>query len=523
MTRYNTKAKPTVQPVVNSQGGVGYNYDPKSELIAILASGLDNKFYEKIGDREQRLINVIGEVAKTDKIFAAKALIYARTVMGQRTVTHFGAVELAKHLAGDKIGSRFFSKRSRKENKGGIIFRLDDMLEIASCYFHMNPGKPLSNAIKKGFKIALESTDAYELAKYQAKTRELSLVDIVNLVHPKPSEKMAPVFTKLMEGKLKQFNTVEDKNTKAGQEVASMVKSGEITKKEAKEILREAKEDNYIELITSRKIGYLALLRNLRNIINTGADPKLISAACELLVDQKMIKQSLVFPHQIDLALEILLDEFGAKATPFLTSLNKAYELSIPNLIELFSHGRTAVVIDTSGSMHGSYNAIKIGGKSINKSPIEKAALIGATLAKGIGGDLYQFSSTCEMIKYNPNDSFNTIKKTALSQEGRVGHGTSFSSIFDTIRGIKYDRIFIISDLQGGDSIISNSSYTQYVSKYGMPYIYTIDLQGYGTTMFKKDKKLIQIFGYGSDIYEYCRTSEIDPQVVIKAIEAIEI
>ena len=230
-----------------------------------------------------------------------------------------------------------------------------------------------------------------------------------------------------------------------------------------------------------------------------------------------------MFPHQIDLALEILLDEFGATATPLLKSLNEAYELSIPNLTELFSHGRTAVVIDTSGSMHGSYNVIKVGDKNINKSPIEKAALIGATLAKGIGGDLYQFSSTCEMIKYNPNDSFNTIKKTALSQEGRVGHGTSFSSIFDTIRGTKYDRIFIISDLQGGDRIISNSSYTQYVSKYGMPYIYTIDLQGYGTTMFKKDKKLIQIFGYGSDIYEYCRTSEIDPQVVIKAIEAIEI
>lgn len=521
--RYNTKAKPTATTVVNSQGGVGYKYDPKSELVAILAAGLDTKFYEKMGDREQRLITVLGEVAKKDKLFAAKALIYARTVMGQRTVTHFGAAELAKYLGGDKIGSRFYSKRARKENKGGIIFRLDDMLEIASCYFALNPGKSLSNAIKKGFKIAFESADEYELAKYQAKTRDLSLVDLVNLVHPKPSAKMKPVFEKLMKGELKQFNTVEDKNTKAGQEVAALVKSGEITAVEAKEVLREAKEDNYAELISTRKIGYLALLRNLRNIIKTGANPELVNAACELLTDPKMVKQSLVFPHQIDLALEIMLDEFGTKATPFLKALNTAYELAIPNLTELFTSGRTAVVIDTSGSMHSGGGFCSINGKSSMRQPIEKAALIGATLAKGIGGDLYQFSTTCEGIRYNPNDSFNTIKNVALSQEGRVGHGTNFDSIFRTIHDEKYERIFIISDLQGGDNITGNGAYRDYKNKFGMPYIYTIDLQGYGTTMFKKDSKLIQLYGYGADIYEFSKQCEIDPQIVIKAIEAIEI
>lgn len=204
MARYNVKAKPTVLPVENHQGGKGYQYDSKSELVAMLATGLDNKYYEKLGERETRLSNVIADVAKTDKTFVAKALVYARSVMGQRTVTHFGAVELAKVLAGDNLGSRFFSKRARKANAGGIIFRLDDMLEIAACYQARNPGKQLSNAIKKGFKSALEAADEYELAKYQAKNRDLSLVDIVNLVHPKPSEKMAPVFAKLMKGELKQ-------------------------------------------------------------------------------------------------------------------------------------------------------------------------------------------------------------------------------------------------------------------------------------------------------------------------------
>lgn len=512
MARYNVKAKPTVQTVTNHQGGSGYQYDPKVELVSILATGLDNKYYEKLGEREIRFANVIAEVAKTDKTFAAKAMVYARSVMGQRTVTHFGAVELAKVLAGDSLGARFFSKRARKANAGGIIYRLDDMLEIAACYQARNPGKQLSNAIKKGFKSALEAADEYELAKYQAKNRDLSLVDIVNLVHPKPSEKMTPVFAKLMKGELKQFNTVEDKNTKAGQEVAAKVKAGEITAEQATEVLNAAKEDNYAELIKDRKIGYLALLRNLRNILKTGAKFEVISGACELLIDAKLIKQSLVFPHQIDLALEILLDEFGNKATPFIKALNTAYELAIPNLTELFSHGRTAVVFDSSGSMS---SVIRLANKSAgSEAAIAKAALIAATLAKGINADVFHFADRCEAIKFNPLDSINTLKKQFLDNQGSVGYGTAFQSIMKTLNG-KYDRVFVISDMQGGDMLDSKS--------YSSTHIYSVDICGYGTTMFKPGNKVYKIFGYSSDIYELIKKVEIDPQALIKEIEAIEI
>jgi 60 kDa SS-A/Ro ribonucleoprotein len=511
MARYNAKAKPTVVPVVNHQGGVGYKYDPKTELVAILATGIDNKFYEKEGEREKRLATVISEVAKKDKTFAAKALVYARSVMGQRTVTHLGAVELAKVLSGDSLGARFFSKRARKGNAGGIVYRLDDMLEIAACYQAKNPGKPLSNAIKKGFKLALESSDEYELAKYQASNRDLSLVDIVNLVHPKPSEKMAPVFAKLMKGELKQFNTVEDKNTKAGQEVAAKVKAGKITKEEAAKELAEAKEDNYAELIRTRKIGYLALLRNLRNILKTGANRELIADACELLTDAKMIKQSLVFPHQIDLALEIMLDEFRAsEATPFIKALDKAYELAIPNLSELFPHGRTAVVFDSSGSMS---TRIKLSNsKSGSEAAIAKAALIAATLAKGIGADVYHFADYTAQIKFNPLDSVNTLKKQFLSKQGAVGYGTSFHSIMSTL-GSQYDRVFVISDMQSGDGPFGKTN----------AYVYSINIAGYGTTSIKPGNKVYQLFGYSADIYELVKRVEVNPAVLIEEINKIEI
>jgi len=522
---YNKKVSTKIETVTNHQGGTGFKLDPKMELISILSTGFSNQYYEKLTDREVRFKELIVNLAKKDPEFVAKALVYTRSVMGQRSVTHFGAVALAPLLSGRSFARKFFTKRDRKHNKGGIVYRLDDLLELVACYKHFNPGKSLPNAMKKGFREALESSDAYELAKYQGKGKQISLVDVVNLVHPVPKQELQETFKQLMTGKLKQFNTVEDKNTQAGQEVAKKVSSGQITQEEGVKELQQAKESNYIELIKTRKIGYLALLRNLRNILETSGNTELIKEACKLLTDQKLIKQSLVFPHQIDLALEVLIQEVGSsKANSFLKALNTAYELAIPNLTELFSYGKTAVVFDTSASMYGMGSGVKINGKAIGKNCIDKAALIGATLAKGIGADLYQFASACQVIKYNPGDSVNTIKNIGLNQNGVVGHGTSFESIFTTLKKSgKYERIFIISDLQGGDSITKNSSFQDYKKSFGEPTIYTVDVAGYGTTMFKPGSKLVQLFGYSADIYEMVKRVELNLGNVLKEIEKIEI
>lgn len=515
MARYNTSSAKTTNKVTNFEGGTSYKLNPKYELISLMVSGLDNTFYEKLGDRETRFRDLIVNLAKTDLEFVAKALVYTRSVVGQRTVTHFGSTVLAPFLSGTELGKRFYGKRDRNKKKGGIVYRLDDMLEIVACYMALNLNKPLPNSMKKGFKSVLETSDAYELAKYQGKGKAVSLVDLVNLVHPKPSKDMAETFSKLMTGDLKQFNTVEDKNTESGIKISNRLKSGEITKEEAETQLREAKESNYRDLITSKKIGYLALLRNLRNILKNSTDHDLIDGAVGLLVDEKFIKKSLVFPHQIDLALEVILEEFNTSNTSarkVITALNTAYELSVPNLTELFTHGRTAVVFDTSASMT---NKVKLaGGKNGSDSRLGKAALVAATLAKGIGADVFHFASYCESVKFNPLDSINTIKNNFVRLEGRVGHGTEFNAIFNTLKG-NYDRVFVISDMQGA-SYIKPSTYTNM-------HIYSIDMAGYGTSMFAPGKNIYSIHGYGADIYELVKKVEIDPNALIKDIEAIEI
>ena len=564
MAKYNEKrvSKSEVKPVITHQGGQGYTQKSEKELVGLLATGLSNTYYEQETEREIRFKSVLNTVASKNSLFAAKALVYARTVFGQRSVTHYGAVEMISHLSGSELGKRFFSKRDRKENRGGIVFRLDDMAEILACYQAKNGvDAPIPNSIKKGFKEAIEHSDAYVLAKYQMKSRGVSLVDIVNLVRPIPTKMNGritlpgeayekaikgtkfekgnknyraeyaeipvkiedgisiPTLHALVIGVLKQFNTVEDKNTDAGKTVAAKVKTGEITKEQAIVELNETKTENYSDLIKTKKIGYLALLRNVRNILKTG-DQELLDIACVQLTDEVFIKKSLVFPHQIDLALEIMLAEFGGKTLQKIaTALNDAYEKSIPNLAELFNEGRTAVVLDVSGSMGA---RIKIGkGVSGNTSALDKGSLIASTLAKGISADMYVFANSCAPVRFNPLDSINTLKNN-LNRGHSVGGGTHWASIFPELSKYgKYDRVFIISDEQGADEV--EKSYKNYCNAHGTPNTFIINMCGYAPTMIKEGTKVHRLYGYTADIYETAKRIEIDLDAVITEINKIEI
>ena len=564
--KYNKKTESEVKVTKTFENAAGLTQKSEHELIGILATGLDNTYYEKETERETRFKTVLNTVATKNTLFAAKALIYARTVFGQRSVTHYGAVELIPHLSGTELAKRFFSKRDRKENRGGIVYRLDDMAEILACYQAKNGvDAPIPNAIKKGFKDAIEHADAYVLAKYQMKSRGVSLVDIVNLVHPhatamngtvkvsldefkkavngtkfekeydfsqltsKETVMEIPALRALVLGLLKQFNTVEDKNTEAGKVVAEKVKSGAITAEQAKVELNEAKTENYKELIETKKIGYLALLRNVRNILKTN-DSILLDKACELLVQQDFIRKSLVWPHQIDLCLEVMTIEFsGTQLKKVAIALDKAYELSIPNLQNLLPEGKTAIVFDTSGSM-GGVNHIYLDPKDIkkviNKMPAEKAALVAATLAKGIGGDVYHFASGCEqIIGWNPIDSINTLKQKFMGYNGRQGHGTDFGACFKIFeqKNKQYDRVLIISDEQDGYGRVE-SDYKGYCQKFGTPYVYIINICGYGVTSpIKNGDKVFRLYGYSADIYEKIPQVEINPAVIIDEINKIEI
>ena len=216
------------------------------------------------------------------------------------------------------------------------------------------------------------------------------------------------------------------------------------------------------------KIGYFALLRNLRNIIEQA--PEIINEACESLLNEQTIKKSLVLPFRFLSAFEeIQKMSTNSAVKSVIIALNKAVDISLNNVPKFY--GETLIVLDVSGSMQ----------ESGMKSPHIIGSLFSAVMIKASNSDFMVFSDYAQYVNINPLDSTITIANSLRFASG----GTNFHSIFATANK-KYDRIVILSDMQGwvGGNAPA-ASYNAYKNKYqANPFIYSFDLKNYGSMQF---------------------------------------
>ena len=189
MSKYNEKRTPRVPTETNLMGEKAFKLTPKEELVStVLTSFIQKSYYESENEVLGRIKSALEQV---DPLFAAKLAIYTRTEANMRSSSHVLAGELARKLSGKEWATRFYEK---------IIVRPDDMSEILGYYQLINKGSKvkLPNSMKKGFKKRLERLDAYLIDKYKMKGKDISLVDLVNLFHPKPTQKNAKAFDLLV-------------------------------------------------------------------------------------------------------------------------------------------------------------------------------------------------------------------------------------------------------------------------------------------------------------------------------------
>jgi 60 kDa SS-A/Ro ribonucleoprotein len=139
------------------------------------------------------------------------------------------------------------------------------------------------------------------------------------------------------------------------------------------------------------KIGYFALLRNLRNILEQASE--LVPDAVSLLTDEKLIRSSLVLPFRFLTAMEEIEQCDGWGVREVLGGISVAIDKATANVPKL--HGETLVVLDGSGSMAG--------------KPIKIGSLFAAVLIKANNADYMTFSDDARYQTYNPLDSTITI------------------------------------------------------------------------------------------------------------------
>ena len=64
-----------------------------------------------------------------------------------------------------------------------------------------------TNALKRGVRDAFAKFDGYQLAKYRGERSAVKLVDVVNLVHPAPTDLNRVALNQLVAGKLRSTDT----------------------------------------------------------------------------------------------------------------------------------------------------------------------------------------------------------------------------------------------------------------------------------------------------------------------------
>lgn len=526
------------EDTVNLQGHAAYALPDELRLVSMLNTlKLQSQFYKSDNDQMKELRDLIEKIGLRDPKFVAQAIVYSRCLgEGMRSINHLAAALVAPFISGQEYAKRFFGAFDKKGKKGGTIFRMDDMSEIKDAWFALGQ-KGLPASMRKGFASVLENADTYQLAKYKN-----TVIDISNLVHPNSKLSKAEVEVEfegqkvkmkaldaIMKGIAVAADTWETTQSEAGQIVAKAVREGKLDKQEAEKVLAEAKADNWEGLLKDGKLGVLAALRNIRNMMKNPRQ-EMIEAWCKLITDPAKVRQALILPIHFDLAYDVVDNEFGQNkyANKVRQALQDGYIAALPNLAAAFP-GKTLIVVDNSGSMggfpvsdgktavHYSYS----GYSKRTQTAGYKAGLIAATFAAATGGDIIQFGGSAHWFQYDKNENvFSLAKKVCTASDGWTNPHAAFELI--TRERKAYDRIIFISDNEVNGRVTS-TAYKEYVRRVCDPYVYGIDLCSYGTTPLKRDGKVQYFFGYGPSMYESIASSEFNPAEHIEKIRAIEI
>ncbi|WP_337186903.1 TROVE domain-containing protein [Phenylobacterium sp.] len=282
-----------------------------------------------------------------------------------------------------------------------VIQRADDLTELVAIYWRHGK-RPLSKQMKRGLAAAFAKFDAYQLAKYD-RDGPVKLRDVLFLVHARPAdEAQAVLWKQVAERSLPSPDTWE------------VALSGGADRKATFE-----------RLLAERKLGYLALLRNLRNMDQAGVDEALVT---EAILGRRGAHRVLPFRYVA-----------AARAAPrFERWLDEALMEAV--LEGPVFDGRTIVLVDVSGSMDWRLSA---------KSDLTRLDAA-ATLASVIPGDVRVFTFSDEVVEVPARRGMAGVDAVVRSQPHG---GTLLGAAVEHVNRLPHDRLIVITDEQSHDRV----------------------------------------------------------------------
>lgn len=472
----------TAVRATNHQGGTAYARDAKSELFVLAVSNMvaERTMYESGTARDRRFEELVAAVAVDDLDWMTRFIPWLRDTANMRSASEVCAAVAAKTLADKGLpgGRALISAACQRADQPG---------EILARWFAV-VGKKLPFNVKKGLADAARRLYTQSSAlKYDTGSHGVRFGDVLELCHPRPADHVQdalfgwlldrrPGKTRKVGGRdvpvpnvLKKVTANRRVRVEAEADPSVLTQAGAleaagITWEQA---LSTAGKDVDKRALWEAKIpsmGYMALLRNLRNFDEAGVSDEVAKAVGERLADPGEVARSRQFPFRFLSAYQ------AAPSLRWAWPLEQALNHSLQNIPPL--HGRTLILVDQSGSMFS-----RVSDKS-SATWADTAALFGSALALRCERfALVQFGSTSEDVPMHEGES-------VLRTVGRFRNmgGTYLLAALDRHFN-RHDRVVVITDEQFAPSI-------QYFRTYAAPVtvddivppttpIYTWNLVGY--------------------------------------------
>ncbi len=431
------------------EGAPGYARDVKSELFLLSVSNMvgEDTFYEKARDRDDRFRRLVHQVAVEDVEWLTGFLPWLRGTANMRTAPIVAALEaVAARLTAGLSGAN-------RQLVAAVLQRADEPGE-ALAYWTANYGRTLPKPIKRGVADAVRRLyNERSLAKYDGDTRGFRFGDVIDLVHPAPApdkpwqgdlfehaldrrhqrDKPIPDRLRVLRERASLMALPLESRRAALGDVDRLTRAGLTWEALAGWLQGPMDADAWTAIIPS--MGYMALLRNLRNFDQAGIPDEVAQRIAAKLADPDEVARSRQLPFRFYSAYR------NAPSLRWGHALDRALTLATGNLPSF--EGRTLVLVDTSGSMSGG----TVSARS-TVSPVQAAALFGVALAaRGADVDLYGFADGVFDHRIRKGASVLKEIDRFCKRIGEVGHGTQIAdSLRRTYRN--HDRVVLMSDMQ---------------------------------------------------------------------------
>lgn len=499
MTTYNKRSARTQvhSPVKTSsvptgtthEGHPGYVRDSKSELFLLASTQFmrQNTFYENAQKRDNRLVSLVHRVTQEDPVWVLNLARWLRREANLRSVALVVGLEGAKAVLEHTPGIHFMGEVPETGGQGIVrllakagILRADEPGE-ALAYWYSKYGRNIPIPVKNA--IADKAKELYNeraLLKYDTDSHAFRFADVIELAHPSPGAPwQSDLFKYAIDRRHNRDNGIPSILEMIVQN--SMLRSIAVSG-EGLDVLLDPNRiraagmnwEDVLSLVGDKlpkqslwkamipSMGYMALLRNLRNFDQANIPDHLATIIANKLSNPQEVAKSRQLPMRFLSAYQ------NAPSLRWAWPLEQALNLSLGNVPEL--PGRTLILVDTSGSMNNAFSS------RADLRRWDVASLFGIVLAKRCHDQhLVSFSDRTMLFPLIEGSGSVLPAWKRWQRNGyNIGHGTYTANALREMYN-RHDRVVVITDEQA--HMTRNSEVTDSVPAH-IP-MHTINVAGY--------------------------------------------